>query len=283
MVKRFKLRRILVWACLLTLFAALVWAVGEELLQANKDSQAAAMVGLDEEMAVVQATGTVKPKNNTNIDWTTINRYEKQLQNNTAKYKRLVQQAGMEKQTGQVSPSTKSAGLNSAQEFNSISEKLAAVYRKGNCITKAKTVAAAGQSRLKNADMAFNELSADNISQYNKTRVAMSEANTESLTEDKTTGSQEDLTRLKAMMLPRLQQMITETGRLSMSVLQLLNHVRQIASGNVVAIAGCAKQVLMSGAEGGPVALIRPLMSLLDMLKTMGANLLSTSKLITSL
>lgn len=282
MEKGRKFRKVLLWLMLGTLAAGIVWAVGTELAQTNKDVQAAAAVGADDELATIETAGMVKPKDS-NIDWTTINRYERQLKQNTTEYQKLVTQAGNEKAAGAVSAATKSAGQASAQKFNQISEELAAVYEKGNCITKAKAVRAAGQSRLKNAEMAFNDLDSGLINDYSDQRSAMSEAGLAGLKEDKANGSPADIAKLKATMLPRLEKMSSETTKLLGDVTKLLDQVRQAAGGGVGGLGGCAKQVVTSGAADGPAGLLRPLTSLMNMLKNMGSNLASTMQAVASL
>lgn len=282
MEKGRKFRKVLLWLMLGTLAAGIVWAVGTELAQTNKDVQAAAAVGADDELATIETAGMVKPKDS-NIDWTTINRYERQLKQNTTEYQKLVTQAGNEKAAGAVSAATKSAGKASAQKFNQMSEELAAVYEKGNCITKAKAVRAAGQSRLKNAEMAFNDLDSGLINDYSDQRSAMSEAGLAGLKEDKANGSPADIAKLKATMLPRLEKMSSETTKLLGDVTKLLDQVRQAAGGGVGGLGGCAKQVVTSGAADGPAGLLRPLTSLMNMLKNMGSNLASTMQAVASL
>lgn len=282
MEKGRKFRKVLLWLMLGTLAAGIVWAVGTELAQTNKDVQAAAAVGADDELATIETAGMVKPKDS-NIDWTTINRYERQLKQNTTEYQKLVTQAGNEKAAGAVSAATKSAGQASAQKFNQMSEELAAVYEKGNCITKAKAVRAAGQSRLKNAEMAFNDLDSGLINDYSDQRSAMSEAGLAGLKEDKANGSPADIAKLKATMLPRLEKMSSETTKLLGDVTKLLDQVRQAAGGGVGGLGGCAKQVVTSGAADGPAGLLRPLTSLMNMLKNMGSNLASTMQAVASL
>ena len=282
MEKGRKFRKVLLWLMLATLTAGLVWAIGAELAQTNKDVQAAAAVGADDELATIETAGMVKPKDS-NIDWATINRYERQLKQNTTEYQKLVTQAGNEKAAGAVSAGTRSSGTASAQKFNQISEELAAVYEKGNCITKAKTVRAAGQSRLKNAEMAFNDLDSGLINDYSDQRTAMSEAGLAGLKEDKANGSPADIAKLKATMLPRLEKMSSETTKLLGEVTKLLDQVRQAAGGGVGGLGGCAKQVVTSGAADGPAGLLRPLTSLMNMLKNMGSNLASTMQAVASL
>lgn len=282
MEKGRKFRKVLLWFMLVTLAAGLVWAADALFGETNKEVQNAAVVGADDELATIETAGMVKPKDS-NIDWATINRYERQLKQNTTEYQKLVTQAGNEKTAGAVSAATKSAGTASAQKFNQISEELAAVYEKGNCITKAKAVRAAGQSRLKNAEMAFNDLDSGLINDYSDQRTAMSEAGLAGLKEDKANGSPADIAKLKTTMLPRLEKMSSETTQLLSQVTKLLDQVRQAAGGGAGGLGGCAKQVVTGGAADGPAGLLRPLTSLMNMLKNMGSSLASTMQAVASL
>lgn len=282
MVKTINMRKVLLWLCLLTLFAGLVWAVDAFMAQADKQADTAASLGAKDELATIQTT-MVRPKKQTNIDWKTIGQYNKQLTSITNEYEGLLQKASAEKQAGTVSEATRSAGMASAKKFNDVCEKLAAVYQKGNCVTRAKTTRAAGKSRLKNADMAFASINSDNISAYNEQRSAMFDAGEENLKEVKADGNPDDVAKLKANMLPRLQQMASQTTSLIAEIGKLLDQVRRAAGGDVGAIAGCAKQVVSSGAADGPAGLIKPLMSLLNMAKNLGSNLATMASSVASL
>lgn len=279
--KKSKLRKVLTWMALTLLFAGLVWAAGELSGMANRRAQEAAAIGARDELASIETT-MVKPQKKDNIAWGQIQNYEKQLRQNTRDYEKLVAQAGTEKQTGSVSASTKSAGMASAQKFNEISQQLAATWEKGNCKTRAKAVRAAGQSRLKNADVAFNMIDSDTMNAYNDQRVAMSEASDESLAEVKSDGSPQDLAKLKADMLPRLERMASDTTKLLGEIGKLLDQIRSAAGGDVGAMAGCAKSVVGGSAEG-PGGLLNPVMSLMNMVKNMGSNIGTTMKALAAL
>lgn len=275
-------RKICMWLCLMTLFAGLAWGIGEGLASmADSNAMDAASIGAKDELSVVQ-TAAVPTKTKNNINWGQINQLTKQLGDNSRQYDTLLARAGAEKKGGQVSEATRSAGMNSAQQFNTISQQLAAVYEKGNCITRAKSVRAAAKSRLANAEMAFNNLNADYINAYSKDRSAMYAASDENLEAIKTDASPQDLAGLKAYMLPRLEKLSADTGKLILQIGKLVDEIRKVASGDVVAIAGCAKSVV-TGAADGPGGLLRPVMALLSMVKDMGGNITSTMKAIATL
>lgn len=268
---------------LMILFAGLVIAADQLLNMADRNTQDAAAIGADDEMAAIKAT-TVKPQKKDNIAWSQIQQYERQLQQNTNQYQKLVAQAGTEKQTGNgVSASTRQAGMDSAQKFNQISEQLAATWEKGNCITRAKTVREAGKSRIANAEMAFNNFNGDNISAYNKQRTAMSDSGIESLKEVKSDASPEDIAKLKAGLIPQLNKMIADNTKLISQIGELLNQIRAAGGGDPSAMAGCAASMISGTASEGPAALLRPVMSLMDMVKGMGSSLASTLGAVTSL
>lgn len=283
MVKSRKMRKVLLWLALTTLFAGLVWAVDTMLASANKQCDDAATLGAKDELATVQTTMVRPKKPAPNIDWKTIGKFNKQLEGINREYEQLLSKASSEKAAGALSESTRKGGLASADKFNNTSVQLAEVYRKGNCITRAKTVTSAGLSRLKNAEMAFSQtLDADKISAYNDQRSAMFDDSEANLKELKTDGNEQDVARLKATMLPRLQQMSSQTTSLIAEIGKLLDQVRQAAGGDVGAMAGCAKQVVTGGAEG-PAGLLRPLMALMNMAKNLGSNLVTMASSITSL
>lgn len=279
-----KIRKMIMWVALCTLFAGLVWAADSLLSMADSNTTEAASIGAKDELAVVQ-TAAVPPKNKSpNINWNRINQLTKRLGDNTRQYDTLVSKAGSEKQmTQQVSASTREVGLKSAQEFNTVSQELAALYEKGNCITRAKSVRAAASSRLANAGMAFNGINADNINSYSDQRKAMYAASDENLAAIKTDASEQDLKGLKNYMLPRLGELSKSTIKLVAQIAKMLDEIRRVASGDVVAIVGCVKQAVTSAASGGPAGLLRPMMALMSMVKDMGENLVSTISTIRSL
>lgn len=278
------LKKILLWGLLFTLLAGLVYAVGSESMQASKAATAAANNGVDQEMAVIEST-SVKPQSNSNIAWGKIQQLEKQLKQNSAQYKQLISKASSEKEAnnGNVSDATRQAGQDSAQKFSQISEELATTWEKGNCISRAKTVRATAKSRLANAEMAFNNLNGDAISKYNEESSLMSEANIESMKDVKADASPADLAKLKSDLVPQLNRMISDNTALVKQVGELFNQVRQMASGDIGAIGGCAKGVITGAATDGPAGLLKPLTSLLNLVKGMGSNLATTLKAVTAL
>lgn len=281
MVSR-KMRKMLLWLALSTLFAGLVWAAVDGLLSmADTNTTEAASIGAKDELSVVQ-TAAVPTKQKDNINWTQINKLTKQLGQNTQQYEKLVAQAGAEKKGGQVSEATRSAGMKSAREFSAVSQQLASTYEKGNCITRAKSVRSAAKSRLANAEMAFNKLDTDKINAYNDERVAMSEAADENLMQIKTDADPKDIAGLKTYMLPRLEKLASDTTKLLGQITKLLDEVRKAAGGDAGAMAGCAKSVV-TGAADGPGGLLKPVMALMNMVKNMGNNIASTMKALASL
>lgn len=277
-----KLRKTVLWVVLGTLFAGLVWAAADSLLSmADSNTTDAASIGARDELAVVQ-TAAVPPKKKDNINWTRINQLTKQLGDNTTQYEKLVAQAGAEKKGGQVSAGTRDAGMNCAQQFNTISQELAATYEKGNCITRAKAVRAAAKSRLANAEMAFTNIDADKISAYSDERSVMTSANDENLMAIKEDASPQDLAGLKTYMLPRLERLASDTTKLMGQITKLLDEIRKAAGGDATAIAGCAKS-MVSGSADGPGGLLKPVTALMSMVKDMGANIASTMKAIAAL
>ena len=282
--KRMSFKRGLIWGLLLTLIAGLLYATGTELMKTSKAATTAANNGVDQEMAVIEST-TVKPQSNSNIAWGKIQQLEKQLKQNSTQYKQLISKASSEKEAndGNVTDATRQAGQASAQKFSQISEELAATWEKGNCITRAKTVRATAKSRLANAEVAFNNVNSDAISKYNEESNLMSEANIESMKDVKADASPADLAKLKDNLVPQLNKMISDNTALVKQVGELFNQVRQMASGDVGAMAGCAKSVVSGAVTDGPAGLLKPLTSLLNLVKGMGSNLATTLKAVTAL
>lgn len=285
MAKSGKIRKLLIWLCLLTLFAGLVWAADKFLDAADSNAQAAASDGADFEMsnATVATTQPAKKTPQDTTDWNAVARLKKQLDANDKSYHSLLMKAGEEKRAnnGAVSDATRQQGLDSAKQFNNISEQIAVTLEKGNCITKAKSVRATGKSRLSNAEMAFNSISSDRINEYNKQSGAMADANVEDLQEMKASGG--DMGALKAQILPQLNKLVASNTKLMSQVAELLNQVRQAAGGDVSAMAGCAKGIVSGTAQDGPAGLLKPLMSLMDLIKGMGSNLATTIKAVSAL
>lgn len=296
MRKSGKWRKILLWVCLLALFAGLVWGVDAELMQVNKDVQTTASLGADDEMAAIETANMVKPRPRNNapsgppIDWARINRYEAQLKANTQEYHRLIERAGMEKQVGSISEATKRSGLNSANQFNTISNELADVYQRGNCITKAKAIYAAGQSRIKNAEMAFNDLGGTSISNYTDERKSLVEAHDASLKEDIQYGDKAELLNMKRVMRPRYNNM----GEKLLVVLHAVDNifkevnrtVQAISGGGVgaaVAAAGCVKQLVDSAREGRPTGTLGLVWDLIQLIKSLFSGVSDTTKLLDSI
>lgn len=284
MVKSINMRKVIVWTALITLFAGLVWAVDTFLASANKQADEAAMLGANDELSTVQTTMVRPKKVDPAIDWKTIGQYNKRLETLTREYEQLLKKATAEKSVGKLSEATRNAGLASAEQYNKACLELAAVYEKGKCITRAKTARSSGQSRLKNAEMAFSEsLNASAISAYNKQRGIMFDDSQENMQQLKTDANEQDVARLKSGMVPRLQQMAKQTASLATQVGQLLDQVRQtVGGGGAGAIAGCAKSVVTGAAEG-PAGLVAPLVAMLDMIRALGSNLATTAASILSL
>lgn len=270
-----KIRKLVLWLVLCTLFAGLVWAADSLLSMADSNTTEAASIGAKDELAVVQTAAVPTKVKSPNLNWNKVNQLTKRLMDNSRQYDTLITQAGSQKMMGQVSDATREAGMRSAQEFNTVSQELAALYEKGNCITRAKSVRAAAKSRLANAEMVFNKINADNINAYSDQRKALYAASDENLAEIKKDASEKDIAGLKTFMIPRLTALSTSTIKLVSQIVKMVDDIRRIAGGDIVAIAGCVKQVVTSGSEG-PAGLLRPMMALMSMVKDMGANLVST-------
>lgn len=276
MVMALNYKKLILLLLLLTLIGGLIYANSTEEQQASKAATAAAKNGMDEEMAVIE-TASVKPKNTSNINWTEINKYDRQLKQINKEYSSLLTKADTEKTSnnGNVTDATRQAGQASAKKFDEVSEQLALALEKQNCKTRAKSARAAGKARLANAEMAFNNVNSDAINAYNDQSGMMVEANTASMKDIKADASDADVAKLKANLIPQFNKMIADNTRLMGQVTQLLDQVRRASGGDVGAMAGCAKGIV-SGASDGPGGLLKPVMSLMNLVKGMGSNMAST-------
>lgn len=271
MEKRRKIRKILMWALISTLIAGLVYAGANLLLQSDKAVSDAGSSGADMEMASLD---TIKQSKSNPVNWKQERSLYKKIQRIDAEYSKLAKKAQSEKAAngGKVSSATQKAGLACAKRFQDANENYAVFWEKNNGKTRARLAREAGLTRVKNAEMVFFELDSERISAYNDQQDALAEARSEYLEEAKTDVSDADREALKGKLTPRLVKLSGEVTSLIGQITSLLNQVRSAAGGDVVAIAGCAKQVVSTGSSGGPGALLSPLMSLLNMTKSLGSN-----------
>lgn len=259
------------WALLATLMAGLVYAGVALMGKSGKLASDAGSSGADMEMASLD---TIKQSTSNPVDWKKERSLHKKIQSIDAEYKKLVKKSEAEKMAneGKVSDATQKAGLACAKRFQEANENYAAFWEKNNGKTRARLAREAGLSRIKNAEMVFFELDADRVSAYNDQQDALAKARAAYLEEAKTDVSDADRAALKDNLTPRLNKLSSDVTSLVGEITSLLDQVRSAAGGDIVALGGCAKQAVSAGASGGPGALLSPLMSLLNMTKSLGGN-----------
>lgn len=264
-----RLRKFLVAAFLTALTAGLVWAGAELLGQANKSAADAGSNAADLEMA---SFDMIKPSSNApNVNWSQERSLRKQMDANTAQYKRIVSSLNGQK----ASESTRSQGMKLAYAFRDLSEKYAAVWdAAGNCQTRAKLAREAGISRVASAEMAFSGADADKIDAYNKQMKKLQDARSDYVDDAKNDLSAEDRKSLQDNLLPKAQNLLSSVTTLSTQVTNLLSEVTSqagsLASGDPMAIAGCARQALSGASSDNPaMALLSPVKALSSMVMSM--------------
>lgn len=271
MVKCRKIRKALVWTLLAILIAGLVYAGVALLGQSGKLAADAGSSGAEMEMASLD---TIKQSKSSPVDWKQERSLYKKIQSIDAEYSKLVKKAQAEKvaNEGKVNAATQKAGLACAKRFQEANENYAAFWEKNNGKTRARLAREAGLARVKNADMVFFELDSDRISAYNDQQDALAKARAAYLAEAKTDVSDADRAALKNNLTPRLNKLSGDITSLISEITSLLEQVRSAAGGNIVSLGGCAKKAVSAGASGDASALLAPLMSLLNMAKSLGSN-----------
>lgn len=271
-------------AWLLALLAACGIAIAAADLagNANKTCADAGLQGANTEMMTLDL---VKQSESNPIDWQQERKLRKAIDAQDAKYQKLVAQAQNEIQgKGSVEAATREAGLACASDFKAASETYAAFWDQNNGITRAKLARQAGEARMKNAEMTFNELDSDRVAAYNEEMDKLAQARSEYMEEAKTDVSEQDRAAMKADLTPRINTLITQGNTLVQNILSLIDQVKastdSLASGDIGAITSCASTAVSGD---GPMALLSPLTSLLDLVKSFISNLQSFSSDLESL
>ena len=271
-------------AWLLALLAACGIAIAAADLagNANKTCADAGLQGANTEMMTLDL---VKQSESNPIDWQQERKLRKAIDAQDAKYQKLVAQAQNEIQgKGSVEAATREAGLACASDFKAASETYAAFWDQNNGITRAKLARQAGEARMKNAEMTFNELDSDRVAAYNEEMDKLAQARSEYMEEAKTDVSEQDRAAMKADLTPRINTLMTQGNTLVQNILSLIDQVKastdSLASGDIGAITSCASTAVSGN---GPMALLSPLTSLLDLVKSFISNLQSFSSDLESL
>lgn len=271
-------------AWLLALLAACGIAIAAADLagNANKTCADAGLQGANTEMMTLDL---VKQSESNPIDWQQERKLRKAIDAQDAKYQKLVAQAQNEIQgKGSVEAATREAGLACASDFKAASETYAAFWDQNNGITRAKLARQAGEARMKNAEMTFNELDSDRVAAYNEEMDKLAQARSEYMEEAKTDVSEQDRAAMKTDLTPRINTLMTQGNTLVQNILSLIDQVKastdSLASGDIGAITSCASTAVSGD---GPMALLSPLTSLLDLVKSFISNLQSFSSDLESL
>ena len=271
-------------AWLLALLAACGIAIAAADLagNANKTCADAGLQGANTEMMTLDL---VKQSESNPIDWQQERKLRKAIDAQDAKYQKLVAQAQNEIQgKGSVEAATREAGLACASDFKAASETYAAFWDQNNGITRAKLARQAGEARMKNAEMTFNEIDSDRVAAYNEEMDKLAQARSEYMDEAKTDVSEQDRAAMKADLTPRINTLMTQGNTLIQNILSLIDQVKastdSLASGDIGAITSCASTAVSGN---GPMALLSPLTSLLDLVKSFISNLQSFSSDLESL
>lgn len=271
-------------AWLLALLAACGIAIAAADLagNANKTCADAGLQGANTEMMTLDL---VKQSESNPIDWQQERKLRKAIDAQDAKYQKLVAQAQNEIQgKGSVEAATREAGLACASDFKAASETYAAFWEQNNGITRAKLARQAGEARMKNAEMTFNEIDSDRVAAYNEEMDKLAQARSEYMEEAKTDVSEQDRAAMKADLTPRINTLMTQGNTLVQNILSLIDQVKastdSLASGDIGAITSCASTAVSGN---GPMALLSPLTSLLDLVKSFISNLQSFSSDLESL
>ena len=271
-------------AWLLALLAACGIAIAAADLagNANKTCADAGLQGANTEMMTLDL---VKQSESNPIDWQQERKLRKAIDAQDAKYQKLVAQAQNEIQgKGSVEAATREAGLACASDFKAASETYAAFWDQNNGITRAKLARQAGEARMKNAEMTFNEIDSDRVAAYNEEMDKLAQARSEYMEEAKTDVSEQDRAAMKADLTPRINTLMAQGNTLIQNILSLIDQVKastdSLASGDIGAITSCASTAVSGD---GPMALLSPLTSLLDLVKSFISNLQSFSSDLESL
>ena len=275
---------------ILFLLCAVAWAVSELSGQANKSAADAGMASADMEMASLETIS--KPAQTPpNVNWQQESRLRKELEKQDNAYKPLAAKA--QQQAGSpngIDEPTRKAVLASAAKFKETSDKYADVWEKGKCITRARLAREAGASRVASADVLVSGADTDKIDALNAQQEKLNEARQAYIKEavDNNEISAKDKAAMKAALMPKAQQLVTDTGNLVTQVSNLLNQIRSQATpaGLVGGLGGCAASSASgqsASASDSVTELLSPVTSLLSLTKGLAGSATSLLSDVTTL
>lgn len=278
-----KFRSFILMVLVATLVCGLVWAALELSGQSNKSAADAGSSAADMEMASLDS---IKPSTSAPEGANQETAIRNKIQQADSAYKKQLAKAKSEiNANGKVSESTRSAGMSAAHKYKAANDEYAAYWDGKNCASRAKLAREVGESRVKSADMAFNDASSDKIAAYNKQQDKVRKAQKEYMKDAKTDVSDADRADIKSSLMPRLKTLSGDLTGLIGTVTGLLSQVQQQVGGSfsldTASIGGCARKAVEEGPAMATKAsnlaensseLLAPLTSLLSLLQSMASN-----------
>lgn len=254
---------------------AIAWAVAELSGQANKTAADAGRSSTDLTLASLD---TIKPSQKAPpCDWKLERSLKQQLDAMGSSHKQIENKARSEAaSTGQVSEATRIELLSSATEFKNVSDQYADMWMACNCLTRANLAREAGQNMVAGAEVIAYGADASRADALKTQQARLNEARSAYTKEavDNKELSAADKAAIKTSVVPRAQQLVTDTTSLVSELTGLLDNVRSQATpaGLVSGLGGCASGG--GAASGGDVAasLISPVSSLLSLAEGLLTN-----------
>ena len=276
-----KLREIFLVAFMTVLVCGLVWAVAELSGQSNKSAADAGSSAADMEMATLDP---IKPSTEATGDANKETAIRNKIMKADNAYKSKLAQAKSETNSkGKVSPGTRDAGMTAARQYKAANDEYAAYWDSQKCGSRAQLAREVGESRMKSAEMAFNDVSSDKVNAYNKQQDRVRTAQKAYFKDAKKDVSESDRAAIKSGVTPRLKKIGGDLTTLLSTVTGLLNQVQQQVGGSMnfspSGIGGCAQKMVSEGpssvtaaAPEGVAELLSPLKSMLSLVQSMSGN-----------
>jgi hypothetical protein len=274
----------LVWVSILLAFCAIAWAVGELSGMANRSAADSGVASADLEMSSLETIQ--KPaKNPPPVDWKLEQQIRKEIEKLDAEYKSVAVTAQSQASQG-IDDSTRTALLAAAEKFKDANDRYADVWEKGKCVTRARLAREVGASRMASAELIIAGADSNKIEALSAQQDKVNEARKAYIEEAKANQelSAEDKTALRSNLMPRAQQLVSDTANLVKQVTDLLDQVRQQAdpSALVGGVSACATSGGKS-ADDSVSQLLSPVTGLLSLVKGLAGNAQSLVSDITSL
>ncbi len=269
MLAKVKEHKIIMWLIALLALCGIAIAASDLMGQSNKTCADAGINGAKMELASLD---TIKQSESNPVNWQQERKLRKAIDAADKKYSTLAQKASAEvSSSGEVTASTRKAGLDCAQQYKAASETYAKFWDDNNGKTRARLAREAGEARVKNADMLFNKIDADKIEAYNDQMESLADARKAYLEEAKTDVSAKDRAAIKADLTPRLQALTSDFVNLANMVTNLISQVKdQVGSGDIGGLVSCTRQAILESDSDNPVmALLSPLTELLSLTQSL--------------